>query len=109
MPGFEAAISEAHDRYHAPIALTEVHLGDEPAEQLRWFMEAWDAAQQARDEGIDLRAVTAWSLLGSFDWDSLVTRETSTTKPGVFDISDGEPKADAASGRNRRAISRENV
>ena len=50
VPGFEAAISEAHDRYHAPMALTEVHLGDEPEEQLRWFMEAWNAAQQARDD-----------------------------------------------------------
>ena len=28
----------------------------------------------ARDEGVDVRAVTAWALLGSYDWDSLVTR-----------------------------------
>ena len=92
VPGFEDAIEEAHHRYHAPIALTEVHLGDEPEEQLRWLMEAWNAADQARNQGIDLRAVTAWSLLGSFDWDSLVTRKQDHFEVGVFDISDGQPK-----------------
>ena len=91
--GFAGAIRDAHDRYRTPLALTEVHLGSAPAEQLRWLAEAWDAATDARTNGVDLRAVTAWSLLGSFDWDSLVTQPNEHYEPGAFDISDGEPRA----------------
>ncbi len=87
--GFAGAIRDAHARYRRPIALTEVHLGSTPDEQLRWFMEGWEAALEARAQGIDLRAVTAWSLLGSFDWNSLVTQRNEHYEPGVFDISDG--------------------
>lgn len=90
--GFAAAIAEAYARYRTPIALTEVHLGCDAEERLRWFLEAWNAAQEARSRGIDVRAITAWSLLGSFDWDSLVTRRDEHYEPGVFDLSDGEPQ-----------------
>jgi dTDP-4-dehydrorhamnose reductase len=90
VPGFEGAIRDAHARYHAPIALTEVHLGCTPDEQFRWFMEAWHAAQAARAQGIDVRATTAWSLLGSFDWNSLVTQPNEHYEAGVFDLADGE-------------------
>jgi hypothetical protein len=50
------------------------HLGRTVDEQIRWFKEAWRAAEVMRTRGADVRAVTAWALLGSFDWDSLVTR-----------------------------------
>lgn len=88
--GFDGAIREAHARYHRPIAVTEVHLGCTPEEQFRWFMEAWDAGREARAKGIDVRAITAWSLLGSFDWDSLVTQPNEHYESGVFDVGDGE-------------------
>jgi dTDP-4-dehydrorhamnose reductase len=55
-------------------------------------MGIWDAANEARREGADVRAVTIWSLLGSFDWNSLVTRDEGHYEPGVFDIYDGEPR-----------------
>jgi dTDP-4-dehydrorhamnose reductase len=33
-----------------------------------------------------VRAVTLWALLGSFDWDSLVTRPRGHYEPGAFDL-----------------------
>lgn len=92
LSGFAGAIRDAHQRYRTPLALTEVHLGSSPEEQLRWLADAWDAASEARAAGIDLRALTAWSLLGSFDWDSLVTQPNEHYEHGTFDVSDGEPR-----------------
>jgi dTDP-4-dehydrorhamnose reductase len=83
---------EANERYAAPIAVTEAHLGCASDEQMRWFMEIWEAARAARNEGADVLAVTVWSLLGSFDWHNLVTRCEGHYEPGVFDVSRGEPR-----------------
>jgi hypothetical protein len=33
-----------------------------------------------------VRAVTAWALLGSYDWDSLLTRRRGNYEPGAFDV-----------------------
>jgi dTDP-4-dehydrorhamnose reductase len=85
-----AAIAETYRRYAAPIALTEVHLGCTVDEQIRWFIEAWRAAEITRERGMDVRAVTAWALLGSFDWDSLVTRPNRHYESGAFDVRDGQ-------------------
>ncbi|MBD2113869.1 MULTISPECIES: family 1 glycosylhydrolase [Cyanophyceae] len=82
----ETLLKEVWERYHQPIAVTEVHLGCTREEQLRWLKEIWDAAQHLRQEGVDLRAVTAWSLLGAYDWNSLVTRDECFYEPGVFDV-----------------------
>lgn len=83
---------ELWERYQTPVAITEAHLGCTPDEQVRWFMSIWNAATEARGEGADVRAVTSWSLLGSFDWNSLVTRDEGHYEPGVFDVFDGEPR-----------------
>jgi dTDP-4-dehydrorhamnose reductase len=72
--------------------VTEAHLGCTPDEQVRWVMGIWDAANEARAAGADIPAVTIWSLLGSFDWNSLVTRDEGHYEPGVFDVHDGEPR-----------------
>jgi dTDP-4-dehydrorhamnose reductase len=93
--GFYEILREAWDRYRLPIAITEVHNGCTREEQVRWLVEAWQAAQKLRDEGADIRAVTAWSLLGAFDWDSLVTRNSGNYEPGVFDIRSPEPRETA--------------
>ncbi|MEP0902941.1 family 1 glycosylhydrolase [Nodosilinea sp. FACHB-13] len=82
----DVLLKEVWERYHQPIAVTEVHLGCTREEQLRWLKEIWDAAQHLRQEGVDLRAVTAWSLLGAYDWNSLVTRDECFYEPGVFDV-----------------------
>jgi dTDP-4-dehydrorhamnose reductase len=86
-------LMELWERYRTPIAITEAHLGCTVDEQVRWFMQIWDAANEARSAGADVRAVTIWSLLGSFDWDSLVTRDEGHYEAGVFDVYDGEPRA----------------
>jgi dTDP-4-dehydrorhamnose reductase len=79
-------LKEVWTRYRLPIAVTEVHLGGYREEQLRWLKECWETAQQLRREHIDIRAITAWSLLGSFDWNSLVTRNDNYYESGVFDV-----------------------
>ncbi|MEY2585306.1 MAG: dTDP-4-dehydrorhamnose reductase [Verrucomicrobiota bacterium] len=85
-------LMELWERYQTPVAITEAHLGCTPDEQLRWFMGIWNAANEARSAGADIRAVTIWSLLGSFDWNSLVTRDEGHYESGVFDVYDGEPR-----------------
>lgn len=93
--GARVLLREAWDRYGIPLAVTEVHLGCTREEQLRWFGEVWDAARKVRTDGVDLRAVTAWSLLGAFDWCSLLTRCTGKYEPGVFDVRSGNPRPTA--------------
>jgi len=79
-------IREAWERYGIPIAVTEVHLGSTREEQLRWLKELWEAASSLRHESVDVRAITAWSLLGAYDWNTLVTRAEGHYEPGVFDL-----------------------
>ena len=91
--GFESILLEAHERYHLPVAITEVHLGDVVEEQIRWAAEAWRGAQRARQAGVDCRAITFWALLGSYFWNSLVTAHNGHYEAGVFDLRSGVPAA----------------
>lgn len=90
-----ALIKEVWNRYQQPIAITEAHLGCTREEQLRWLNEIWQVAQSVRREGVDCRAVTVWSLLGAYDWNSLVTREDDFYEPGVFDVRSPVPRQTA--------------
>jgi beta-glucosidase/6-phospho-beta-glucosidase/beta-galactosidase len=89
--GFDRLLLEGWDRFHLPLAITEVHLGGEVDEQIRWAAEAWYAAQYARAKGATCVAITFWAMLGSFFWDTLVTRDNGHYQPGVFDIRGGTP------------------
>lgn len=91
--GHRAVLAAAWARYRAPLAITEVHLGCTPDEQLRWFYEAWQGARAARRDGVDVSGVTLWSLFGAYDWDSLVTRLRGHYEPGAFDASGASPRA----------------
>jgi dTDP-4-dehydrorhamnose reductase len=91
--GLEGVLREAHARYGLPMAVTEVHNGCTREEQMRWLLEAWRTAERLRGEGLPLRAVTAWSLLGAYDWNSLLTRGDGHYEPGVFDLRGGTPRA----------------
>lgn len=93
--GPESLLRETCERYGLPVAVTEAHLGCSREEQLRWFNEIWQTAQQLRRDGYDVRGVTAWSLFGAFDWDSLLTREEGNYEPGAFDLSSGQPRETA--------------
>ncbi len=91
--GFESLLLEADERFGLPTAVTEVHLGDRVEQQIGWTLEAWYGAQRARAAGADCRAITFWALLGSYFWNSLVTRDNGHYEPGVFDLSSGELRA----------------
>jgi dTDP-4-dehydrorhamnose reductase len=93
--GHAGLVAEAWERFHTPLAITEVHLGCTREHQLRWLNEAWQSAQELRDEGCDIRAVTVWSLLGSRGWDSLLTREEGIYEPGPFDTRSNPPRPTA--------------
>lgn len=87
------------DRYEIPLVISEAHLGCcEEDEQIRWFHELWRAARRCREVGVDLRAVTAWSLLGAFDWHCLVTRDDGCYEPGAFDVREDPPRPTALAG-----------
>jgi dTDP-4-dehydrorhamnose reductase len=94
-PGPRALFMEAWERYRIPIAITECHNGCTREEQLRWFLEVWRGAEAARDLGADVVAVTAWSLLGAFDWASLVTQMDNHYEPGVYDVRSSPPRPTA--------------
>jgi beta-glucosidase/6-phospho-beta-glucosidase/beta-galactosidase len=89
--GFDRLLLEGWERFHLPLAITEVHLGGQVDDQIRWAAEAWYAAQHARAEGANCVAITFWAMLGSFFWDTLVTRDNGHYQPGVFDIRGGTP------------------
>jgi dTDP-4-dehydrorhamnose reductase len=90
--GHEAHLMEAWQRYQLPLALTEVHLGCTREEQLRWLVEAWQTAHSARAQGAKVVAITPWSLLGAFDWDSLVTEPRGHYEPGALDVRSSRPR-----------------
>lgn len=98
-------LREAWERYGLPTAFTEAHNGCTREEQLRWLNELWSAAERLRGEGADVRAVTVWSLLGAYDWDSLVTEVRDHYEPGVFDLRAPEPRATALAGLMRELAS----
>ena len=88
--GAGAVLLQASERYGLPVAITEAHLGcSDPLEQARWLAEVWREAQAAQRAGADVRAVTVWALLGSFDWCNLCTHRGGEYEPGVYDISHG--------------------
>jgi dTDP-4-dehydrorhamnose reductase len=108
-----AIILEAAQRYGLPVALTEVHIGCTPDEQVRWLHEAWTTCRSLERTGVDVRAMTAWAILGSYDWDSLLTRDRGRFEAGVFELTDVGPRATSvsefvaglAAGRDHRAAS----
>jgi dTDP-4-dehydrorhamnose reductase len=93
--GIGPRLREAWQRYQIPMAITEVHHGCTRDEQLRWFAEVWRAAGALRGEGVDLRAVTLWSILGALDWRSLLTIRDGHYDVGAFDIRAPEPRPTA--------------
>lgn len=93
--GLVGALTESWARYALPIAVTEVHNGCTREEQMRWLHEAWTTATDLRSGGIAIEAVTVWSLLGSHDWNSLLTQDAGHYESGVFDIRAPVPRETA--------------
>ena len=94
-PALASLLQETWQRYGLPVAVTEAHIDAGREDQLRWLLEIWRAAQSARATGVDVRAVTAWSLLGSFDWNSLLGECRDYYEPGPYDIRSPSPRPTA--------------
>ncbi|HEY0004638.1 MAG TPA: family 1 glycosylhydrolase [Pyrinomonadaceae bacterium] len=93
--GPRSLLRETWERYGLPLAVTEVHLGCTREEQMRWMKEVWEAARSLRLEGADVRAITAWSVLGVYDWNNLLTCLKGHYEPGLFDLRGPRPRQTA--------------
>ena len=91
-PGIGPLLMEAWERYHLPLAVTEVHIDANREDQMRWLLEIWQAAKNAKQQGVDVRAVTVWALLGSYDWNCLVTARKGYYESGPFDVRSKMPR-----------------
>ena len=94
-PGWSSLLQEAWQRYRRPLVVSEVHLGCTREEQLRWLHQAWCSTHAARSAGVDVRAVTAWALFGSFNWNTLLTVDAGHYEPGAFDVRGTHPRPTA--------------
>lgn len=95
VPGIGPLLQEAWDRYRLPLAVTEVHIDANREDQLRWLCAAWQAAEAARERGATVEAVTVWALLGTYDWNSLVTERRGYYEPGAYDLRCTPPRPTA--------------
>jgi dTDP-4-dehydrorhamnose reductase len=94
-PGIGPLLQETWDRYGLPIAITEAHIDANREDQLRWLLEIWNAAKKVQQNGADVRAVTVWALLGSYDWNCLVTECRGYYEPGPYDVRGPQPRPTA--------------
>jgi dTDP-4-dehydrorhamnose reductase len=93
--GIGPLLRECWSRYGLPIAVTEAHIDARREDQLRWLAEIWRACEQARNDGVDIRAVTVWGMLGLYDWNCLLTEVRDYYESGAFDIRSGTPRPTA--------------
>ncbi|MGV3587619.1 MAG: family 1 glycosylhydrolase [Adhaeribacter sp.] len=93
--GIKGLLQETWERYKLPINVTEAHICCTREEQMRWFKYIWDAADALKAEGVKIEAVTAWALLGSFDWNTLLTQHRNHYENGVFDLRGEKPRPTA--------------
>ncbi len=93
--GIEGLIKEAWDYFKLPIAITEVQLHCTREEQLRWFSTVWKSAHKLVEDGIPIKAITTWAMLGSYGWNNLLIHDKGDYESGVFDVRSGSPRATA--------------
>lgn len=106
-PGWRRELVALHARYGLPVAVTECHLGCDPAQQAAWLDECWSDALAARKAGVPVEAVTVWALAGSTGWDRLLTQDGGAYEPGVLDASrPGAPETPLAETVRRLASGR---
>ncbi|GAA4499218.1 family 1 glycosylhydrolase [Hymenobacter ginsengisoli] len=95
--GLAGVLRQAWTRYRRPLAVTESHLGCTREEQMRWLHQAWEVTNNLRTNGVDIRGLTVWSLLGAYDWDNLLTQDGASYESGVFDVRGSQPRPTALS------------
>lgn len=108
--GIQVLLREASERLQIPLALTEVHLNCTREEQLRWFHEIYSKCCELKEEGINLVAITAWSLLGAFGWNRLLTCDQNMDyEPGAFQIVNNQMRKTALAKLIKSTISEHQV
>jgi beta-glucosidase/6-phospho-beta-glucosidase/beta-galactosidase len=95
LAGLKGLAAEAWERYRLPLAVTEAHLACTREEQMRWVHQTWQDANRLREQGVDMQAITIWSLLGAYDWNSLLTCEDGYYESGAFDVRSGQARPTA--------------
>ena len=95
MAGTANLLRHTWERYRIPVAITETHLGCTREEQLRWLYRTYEAALQLTREGVPVKAVTVWAMLGSYDWNTLLTRQSGHYEAGVWDVRFAETRPTA--------------
>jgi dTDP-4-dehydrorhamnose reductase len=55
----------------------------------------WETVNDLKEDGVDIRAITAWAIFGLHGWNKLVTEPWGTYEPGVFNLSTGFPRPTA--------------
>jgi dTDP-4-dehydrorhamnose reductase len=102
--GFKVLMKELWDRYKLPIAVTEAHLHCSREEQMKWFREIYNSSCELKEEGIDVRSVTAWSVLGAYGWNKLLTVHNGDYERGTFDVSSGKRRPTAMAGMIKKLV-----
>jgi dTDP-4-dehydrorhamnose reductase len=82
----QALFLEVWERYHKPLAVTECQARGQREDQMRWFYEIWQNANDLRSQGVLIEAVSAGSLLGAYDRHNLSEGDESIYEPGIFDL-----------------------
>jgi dTDP-4-dehydrorhamnose reductase len=107
-PTIEAVLEDVWLRYPGiPSAVTEVHIDGNDDLRRAWLWEVWCAAEHLRERGAPVIAVTAWSLLGTYDWNTLCTTSAGKPmhyEPGVFDVRTGTARPTAVADLVRSLI-----
>jgi dTDP-4-dehydrorhamnose reductase len=93
--GLNVILKEAWEKYNLPIAITEVQLNCGREDQARWLKEVWEVCCELKKQELNIIAVTAWALLGSYGWDKLLTSKKMSYEPGAFDLTSGLPRPTA--------------
>jgi dTDP-4-dehydrorhamnose reductase len=88
-------LREAWEHLQIPLAITECHLHSTREDQIRWFHTMWKTVNQVKEEGADIRAITAWAIFGLTGWNRLCTQRGGDYEPGVFNVSTGCPRPTA--------------
>ncbi|MBO9658855.1 MAG: hypothetical protein J7527_08510, partial [Chitinophagaceae bacterium] len=105
MQGAMKLLTEAWFRYHIPLAITECHLNCTREQQMRWLYKHINDAALLCKMRIPVIAVTAWSLLGSVDWNSLICVNNGHYEEGVYSIKDGRLHPTALSSMLKALVS----
>ncbi|MDQ6903615.1 MAG: sugar nucleotide-binding protein [Bacteroidota bacterium] len=93
--GLHVLLREIWERYHLPISITEAHLNCSREDQLRWLDEIRKTCIEAIKDGIEIKAMTFWSLFGSYGWNKLLTSREMDYEPGAFDLRSTRPRPTA--------------